>query len=51
MGDTELKDAIERLYELPADNLPDDAEKRFLELRGSYRGARFVRPSRANAVG
>ena len=33
MGHTELKDAIERLYELRADSLPEDAEKWFLELR------------------
>ena len=33
MGDTELKDAIERWYELSADRLPNDAESRFLEFR------------------
>jgi 2,3,4,5-tetrahydropyridine-2-carboxylate N-succinyltransferase len=34
MDINELRDAIERLYELPADGLPIDAEKRFLEFRG-----------------
>ncbi|MGH9463783.1 MAG: 2,3,4,5-tetrahydropyridine-2,6-dicarboxylate N-succinyltransferase [Vicinamibacteria bacterium] len=34
MDVNELRDAIERLYELPPDGLPVDAEKRFLEFRG-----------------
>lgn len=33
MSVMELKAAIERLYDLPAEDLPDDAEKRFLEFR------------------
>jgi len=34
MQTKELRDVIERLYELPADGLPDDAEEAFLEFRG-----------------
>lgn len=52
MGDSELQDAIERLYDLPPDRLPDDAEPRFLEFRGKLsRGeVRAAEPTQAGWV-